>query len=406
MTILYITQNGVTDHIGRSQVAPYVLGLARMGFRIHVLSAEKPGQDALVDEYQRLFDQAGVRWTQVRYYNRPPLVGQAMTQAAMKRAARRIIKAEGIKVLHCRSFPPALIAHALKPELGIKYIFDFRDFYADGGLAKSRGPARLVFKRLKQLEGPMIRDADKVVCLTERAQAKLTGWYLRDVPGSASRFQVIPCCADFSHFNPAGVAPSDLDRMRARAGLRESDTVLLYLGSLGPDYLLPQMMALFRQLLAVRPDARFLFVSNNGRDLVERERLAQGVDTGCIGFVSADRNDVPTLLCLATLSVVFIRADVSKAGCSPTKLAELFACNVPVIANTGVGDLDEIIKPDRNGSVIVKDFDDVSLRHAIEKVLEISQQDGARDIRENSREFALEEGVARYATVYRELLND
>ena len=71
---------------------------------------------------------------------------------------------------------------------------------------------------------------------------------------------------------------------------------------------------------------------------------------------------MPSLIALADLSVVFIRADISKAGCSPTKLAELFACNVPVIANTGVGDMDAIIDPHRNGSVIVKDFSDESLR--------------------------------------------
>jgi glycosyltransferase involved in cell wall biosynthesis len=101
------------------------------------------------------------------------------------------------------------------------------------------------------------------------------------------------------------------------------------------------------------------------------------------------------------MSVIFIRADVSKAGCSPTKLAELFACGVPVIANSGVGDLDRIIDPQKNGSVLVKDFSDGSLGAAVEKLLALN---GSVDIRENSREFDLEEGIARYAEVYSELL--
>ena len=406
MTVLYITQNGVTDHIGRSQVAPYVLALAAMGFRIHVLSAEKGGQDALVEEFQQLFDQVGISWTRVPYRNRPPVLGQALTQAAMKRAARRIIRNDGIRLLHCRSFPPALIAHALKREMGIKYIFDFRDFYADGGLAKSKGTARLIFKRLKQLEGPMIRDADKVVCLTARARAQLIDWYLRDVPNASSRFQVIPCCADFSHFDLGQVTPADLDRARSCTGLRDGEIVLLYLGSLGPDYLLPQMVALYRQLLTVRSEARFLFVSNNGQDLVEREVVRQGLDASSVSFVSADRKEIPTFLALSTFSVVFIRADVSKIGCSPTKLAELFACNIPVIANAGVGDMDMIIGPRRNGSILVHDFDDTTLRNAVVRVLELVESGNCAGIRERSRQFALEEGVARYAAVYTELLNE
>lgn len=404
MSVLYITQNGVTDHIGRSQVAPYVLGLAREGFRIHVLSAEKPGQDALIRQYQQLFDDAGVRWTRVPYRNRPPLIGQAMTQALMKRAAQRIIRQEAIRVVHCRSFPPALIAHQLKPSTGIKYIFDFRDFYADGGLTKAKGLSRLAFRRLKQLEGPMIRQADKVVCLTHRATEVLTDWYLKDDPQAPIRFKVIPCCADFEHFNLQRVTPSAQAAARAKAGLEPDAFVLLYLGSLGPDYLLPQMMALFRQVVGLRPDARFLFVSNNGKDLVEAECRAQGVAPERIRFVSADRTDIPAYLSLADLSVVFIRADVSKAGCSPTKLAELFACDVPVVANTGVGDMDQIIDLERNGSVIVHDFSDQTLRHALLQVLEHKQRVRG-GIREQSQEFSLDEGVNRYASVYRELLN-
>ena len=83
MTILYVTQNGITDHIGRSQVAPYVIELAKRGFKIHVLSAEKKGQDILISEYQQLFNDAGVRWTYVKYLNKPPILGQFITQVTI-----------------------------------------------------------------------------------------------------------------------------------------------------------------------------------------------------------------------------------------------------------------------------------------------------------------------------------
>jgi glycosyltransferase involved in cell wall biosynthesis len=405
MTVLYITQNGVTDHIGRSQVAPYVLSLARQGFRLHVLSAEKPGQEILIDKYQQLFDDVGIRWTRVRYRNKPPLLGQAFTQVAMRLAANRIVRQEGIRLIHCRSFPAAVIGHALKRALGVKYIFDFRDFYADGGVENRRGLARLPFHRFKQLEGPMIRDADKVVCLTNRAREVLTDRYLKSVPHAEQRFQVIPCCADFIHFDAARLTAADLARAGEMAGLQPGEFVLLYLGSLGPDYLLPQMVALFRQALAVQSGARFLFVSNNGKELVEAECDAQGVPREAVRFLSADRQEIPALIALADLSVVFIRAARSKAGCSPAKLAELFACNVPVIANAGVGDLDSIINLHRNRSVIVHDFSDETLRGAIQQVIRFTET-SAVNIRENSREFALEEGVARYAAVYRELLNE
>lgn len=402
MSVLYITQNGVADHIGQSQVAPYVLGLAREGHRIHLLSAEKPGQEEIIARYQRLFDAAGVTWTRVRYHSAPKVLGPLWTQWQLERAARQIVTAEGIHAVHCRSYPAALIGRRLKRRFAVKYLYDFRDFYADGGLTKGSKLLRPLYGWMKQLEGPMIRDADRIVCLTNRARNLLIDWYLVGEPGASERFQIIPCCADFAHFDPDNIDATTLSDLRLRLGLKKDQTVLLYLGSLGPDYLLPQMMDLFAQLVALRGDARFLFVSNNGRELVEVQCAAKGIEPDRVLFTSAERADVPAHIALATLSVVFIRADQSKAGCSPTKLAELFAMNVPVVADCGVGDIDAIISPERNGSALVADFAPTSLRQAIVKVLELREK-GDIDIRRNSAEFDLPQGIAAYAKVYREL---
>jgi len=403
LTILYITQNGITDHIGRSQVAPYVIGLARLGFSIHVLSAEKPEQTALVARYEAEFRNVGVAWTRVPYRSTPPVLGQALTQLEQERVARRLIRTGAIRAVHCRSFPAALIGYRLKRRFDIPYIFDFRDFYADGGLAKARGPALLLFSYFKRMERPMIRDASKVVCLTERAQQVLTDWYLKDDPEAARRFMVIPCCADFAHFDPARVTPAERRATLAKARLDGTEFVLLYLGSLGPDYLLDEMVALFRQVQAVRPGARFLFACNNGRELVDDASQRQGVDTDAIRFVTADRDEIPALISLADLSAIFIRPDISKAGCSPTKLAELLAMNVPVIANSGVGDLDRILELTVNGSTTVADFDKITLRSAVERVVHAADS-RQLDIRAASSAFDLDEGVRRYATVYRGFL--
>ena len=403
MTILYITQNGITDHIGRSQVAPYVLRLARRGFRIHVLSAEKPGQEALVARYETAFEDAGVEWIRITYRSAPPILGQTLTQLDQERTARRLVRTGAIRLVHCRSFPSALIGYRLNRRFGVPYIFDFRDFYADGGLDKARGLARLLFQYFKHMEGPMIRKAAKVVCLTERAREVLTEWYLGDDPDAERRFMVIPCCADFAHFDPAKVSSAARQTALTKADLSGKEFVLLYLGSLGPDYLLDEMIALFRQVRAVRPGARFLFVCNNGRELVDDACRRQGVDAEAIRFVTADRDEIPAFIALADLSLLFYRHGLRSTGCSPTKLAELFAMNVPVIANSGVGDLDRVLDLRRNGSATVSDFSETGLREVVDQVVQLSHT-YSLDIRSASSAFDLDGGVRRYAAVYRELL--
>jgi glycosyltransferase involved in cell wall biosynthesis len=397
--VLYLTQDGITDHIGQAQIAPYILGLARLGHSIHVVSAEKPGRPALDAKYQRLFDEAGVKWTRVRYANKPPLVSSFMVLWRMYQRAASVMEAEKQDIIHCRAYLPLELAVRLKKRFGARLLVDFRDFWADVGIEKK--PFKFVYRHLKRREPDYINAADHIVTLTERAAQILMRWYPSAVGGQRENYTIIPCCADFDHFDRQHVDQDAVERHRRDLDLGQS-TVLLYLGSIAHDYLLPEMMQLFKTLLGLRPDAKFLFVSNYGLDLVEREAAAAGVPMDAIRFTTVDRADVPEYLALADLSVVFIRATESKAGCSPTKLAELFAMNVPVIANAGVGDLDSIIDFERNGSVIVDAFDQETLTKALQRVLSLEPQ-GRRGIRPNSTQLSLEEGVRRYASIYEKL---
>jgi glycosyltransferase involved in cell wall biosynthesis len=180
---------------------------------------------------------------------------------------------------------------------------------------------------------------------------------------------------------------------------------MLYLGSIGPDYLLPQMLELFKQLRLARPTAQFLLLSTNAANQVEEARVAAGLPEDAIKVTAVERAAVPAHIALADFSVVFVRPSLSKAGGSPTKLAEVFAMNVPVIANSRVGDLEAIIDYGRNGSVVVHDFEPDTLRAAVEKVLRLSDERRAQ-IRANSCEFTLEEGVRRYHRIYEQLAGE
>lgn len=396
--ILYLTQDGITDHIGQAQIAPYLLGLARLGHSIHIVSAEKPGRDEAVGRYRRRFDEAGIRWTRVRYANRPPLVSSFWTMLLMWRAARRVAAAERPQIVHCRSYLPLELAARLKRRFGMKYLADFRDFWADVGIETKS--FKFVFRWFLKREPEALGNADHVVTLTERAADLLIARHPHVARGERSNYTVIPCCADFSLFDPSKVDPGEVERRRRELAIPSGTPVLLYLGSLGSDYLLAQMMALFRELLALRPGAVFLFLANNGRDLVEAEAAAKGVPQEALRFTSSDRRDIPAYIALATLSAVFIRPTLSKAGCSPTKLGELFAMNVPIVANSGYGDIDRIVSPERNGSAVVPDFEPATLRSALETVLSHPEKG---PIRAASGEFSLEEGVRRYDRIYRKL---
>lgn len=397
--VLYLTQDGITDHIGQAQIAPYLIGLARLGHRIHIVSAEKPGREEPVARYQTLFREVGIAWTRVRYANKPPLVSSFWTMALMWRAAKRIAKAERPQIIHCRSYLPLELAARLKRRYGGAYLADFRDFWADVGIETK--PFKFVFRWFRKREPEALGPADHVVTLTDRAADLLIERHPHVAGGTRDNYTTIPCCADFDLFDRRHVSPESVARRQRELNIPEDATLLLYLGSLGADYLLADMMALFRELRVQRPDALFLFLINNGRELVESEAAKHDIPLDALRFTSADRRDVPEYLAMATLSPVLIRPTLSKAGCSPTKLGELFAMDVPIVANRGYGDIDRIVSPERNGSALVADFAPETLRTALDQVLSHPLPEGA--IRAASSEFSLEEGVRRYDGIYRKL---
>ena len=399
--VLYLTHNGITDHIGQSQIAPYCLGLAALGHEIQIVSAEKPGRDALKADYAKAFANAGIRWSFVTYHNRPPILSQLFDVIRMRRLALRIAEKLRPEIVHCRSYLPIPLGVAVKRRVGAKLLIDFRHFWVEAGLADS--PFKFIYRAVKKREPKYFAAADHVDILTARAAGILNGWY--PSAQGIDRFTVIPCCADFDHFDLGNVPSEDSKALRQRLGIGEKDFVLLYLGSIGPDYLLADMMRLFAELLNLRPDAKFLFVSNNGEQLVESQRCKLGIPSDAVRFITAARDEIPTYLSITDLSVLFYRPDLSRAGCSPTKLAELLAANVPVIANSNVGDLDTILGIDRNCSTVVSDFRPETLRRALLQVLSVKPSERSK-IREKSREFSLEEGVRRYDRIYRKLAGE
>ena len=400
--VLFITFNGLADHIGGSQILPYLTRLASNGHTIIILSAEKKANYSSFKDISTLLSHSGIIWYRTEYLLQPKILGQLFTQFRMHRLAHKIIARHKISLLHCRSHPAALIGEHVFNKHRIPYIFDFRDFYPDGGLQKAHGLKRLLFLYLKYKEKALIQKSSHIVCLTDRAKAILSQSYFDADFSLSSHFSVIPCCADFSLFDPAVIKHADQQKIKASLNIPNNSPVLLYLGALGPDYLLEPMLLLYKQYQLLYPTSIFLFLINNGHQSVQQAARSLGIPLSNIRFVTVERQSVPLYISLATISVVFIRPTSDKAGCSPTKLAELFAMNIPVIANTGVGDLDKIISLRQNSSTIVPNFDVHTLRSSIVKVL--SSQSSTPDIRTRSERFDISHAVNIYSSIYHSLL--
>jgi len=399
MRALYISYDGMTDPLGRSQVLPYLQGLAGRGHEITLLSCEKPDRMAADGAaVSTICEKAGISWQPVDYHKRPPILSGMIDVAALKRAAASLHQAHRFDLIHCRSYMAAIVGDWLKRREGVPFLFDIRGFWADERVERGIWPARnplfrAAYGYFKRLEKRLFREADAIVSLTDSAKREAESWPAERRP--AAPITVIPCCVDLALFDDRkGRAAT-----RKALGIPAKAPVLLYVGSVGGAYLMDEMFALFRAYRKLRPGARFLFVSGHPRE--EIQRLAYGIDPVELVVASAKRDEVPALIAAADLGVSFILATYSAKASCPTKFGEMLAMGIPVIANAGVGDIADIVRETGAGAIVER-YDEASLTKAIIRA-EAAAKDPALVRAAAERYFALETGIDRYDAIYREI---
>lgn len=393
MSHLYISYDGMLEPLGQSQVLAYQERLAATT-TVHLLSFEKPEDWA--DEVARLIvrqrmDAAGIQWHPRRYHKRPSALATAYDILVGIITGLWVILRYRIRIVHARSYVPAVMALVLKHLTGVKFVFDMRGFWADervdGGLWPRGGR---MFRVAKWFEQRFLLAADHVISLTNAAVCEMAKFpYLQERMPTVT---VIPTCADLARFKLMPLQGEN-------AGF-----VLGYVGSAGTWYLFDEVAACFAQLLQLRPDARFLIV-NRGEHAYIRERLAAaGVPAVAVELTTATHAEIPRLIGRMDAGIFFIRPVFSKQASAPTKLAELLGCGVPCLGNSGVGDMADVLEGERIG-VALRAFDGDSLVAGLAQLLTLAADPStaARCVAAAQKHFSLDEGVRRYASVYRQL---
>lgn len=398
----------MTDPLGQSQVLPYLCGLSKKGYKIHLISADKPAPfKKLSGEIQRICDLNNITWHPVSYSKNPPIAGTLFDIYKIIAKAKEIHKIHRFELVHCRSYISSLVGVFLKSTYHVPFLFDMRGFWVDekvdGNIWNLKNPLfRVIFRFMKRKEKIFFREADKIVSLTQKAIPTINT--ILNEGNISKKIQVIPCCVDVQHFDRTQVASDEMDAWKSKLDIQSSDFIIAYLGSLSTWYLPEEMLRFFKQFKIKVPHAKFLIITTE--DPAPFQQLANhlGILESSLVFTSATRKEMPSLLALCQVSIFFIKPAFSKIGSSPTKLGELFSMGIPVICNTGIGDTDELVLQSHAGAVC-QSFDHAEFERCADEILRIEKTMEKEDIRKKAIElFSLEKGVESYQKIYEELL--
>lgn len=406
--VLYISYDGMTDPLGQSQVIPYIVGLQQKGHQFTLLSCEKRERfEKYGAEIRSYLEAHHIDWQPIFYTASPPILAKYWDIYQLRRKAKQLHKQQNFDQTHCRSYVSADIGLYLKQRFGVKFLFDMRGFWVDervdGGLWNlDKAFYRFAYQQYKKKEADYLQNSDGVVILTEAGKQEMMTWkaYNSKVP-----IAVIPCSADFEVFpltveDRRGAARKDLE-------IEAERLVVSYLGSIGTWYMLDEMLLFFSLLKEIEPTALFLFVTPEKPEVIFEAAAKFGLQPSDFKVVFAKRQEVAHFLSASDFSVFFIKPLYSKISSSPTKLGELLAMGIPVVCNTGVGDVGQIIE-DMGGGVAIDDFDRVILKEAAMRMLQglKDKKYEAAAIREKAfGYYDLQKAVGKYAMLYRQIEN-
>lgn len=391
---LYLTRNGLLEPLGQSQVFAYLRGLSR-DYRITLITYEKPedrADTARMEAMSRECAALGIRWLPQRFRPRPKIIAPALSMLRMVWLVWREVRGQEARLIHARSYIPAAVALLVGKLSATPFIFDMRALWVEELItAKRLRRGSLLYRAIVAAERACLKHAGAVVSLTHAAVHHLNRVYPAAM--AEQNTVVIPTCTDLDRFVPAVEPPER--------------RVFGCLGTVVSGWFRLDWLASFLAVALERdPDIAFELTTRDDPEKVRAALDPEGQSGDRLCIAAAMPKEVPQLLQGQIASVLFYAGgQISELGRSPTRMAEILACGLPVVANEGVGDVAKIIREYRVG-VLARSAEREDMTAAWETLQELMRDPelGRRCRKAAEDRFSLKTGTAAYAAIYADLI--
>jgi len=271
-----------------------------------------------------------------RTISRKPVavLGNIITIFKGIRFLKKYIQNNNITIVMPRSTMPAIMVNRIAKN-NFKIVFD-----ADGLPIEERVDFSGLSRKSKQYqffkkeENKMLERADGVLTRSNEAikiHSKIVG------QTNLEKFSVVLNGRNTNFFKPDS---SEREKIRKKLLISSQDKVLVYCGSLGPQYGLDEMMAIFSNYQEINTEARFLILTGNPEFANARipNKWKESIIVQSVPFA-----EVPNYLSAVDIAFAIREPKFSMKGVAPIKLGEYLLMGIPTIASVGIGDTEQIL---------------------------------------------------------------
>ena len=389
----------MTDPLGQSQVIPYLKELSKI-YKLTIVSFEKKGLNPEREKIYQILKNYNIKWVSVRFTKKPPYISKVYDLIKFYFVTKKIISKQKPQLIHCRGhYFTSIIGFHFVTKNKLKYIFDMRGFWADERVDgklwnKNKFPFNKIYNYFKKKETAFLQHADYTISLTENGKKEIESWKLPNL----SPIKVIPCCTDENLFQTKNITDK-----REELGIKKNDFILSYVGSIGTWYMLDEMLDFFKVLYEKKPNAKFLFITKDDPNLIYSKAILKGIAKEKLIIQPSSRDHMPSYIGVSNFCIFFILPVFSKKASSPTKMGEIMNLGIPIICNTSVGDVDNIMK-ECIPELLVEDFEKKEYERIVDLILDDYRPNKEKIVNTSHQYYSLEQGVKKYKEVYKEIL--
>lgn len=339
-------------------------------FQFHFITYETDAHPLTEMQRDRLAEmqRMGVDWTPLRWH---PGAGARSKITDILAGFRAVVRQRAKGCRHVVSYNSVagsfcyLYARVLRMRLYMYSYEPHSEYSLDNGMLSD---SSLQYRVLHALEHRAAHFAAVISSGTRFMQERLEqDWKVK------ARFFKIPSVTDERKFAFDGTVRAE---RRAELGLAENCKVLLYPGKFGDLYYDVEIARMFRCLLDEDPTMFFLILTPQPADTVAAMFKDAGVPAESYMVRSADYDAVQTWFWAADFGVIAVPAGPSKRFISNIKVGEYLCAGLPFLITEGVSE-DYLFAREKDVGVVVKDFDEPSIRAAWPQMRALFNEDPA-----------------------------
>ncbi len=328
--VLFITWDGAEVTYVENLFGPIFLKLKEVfGYEFHIMQFTSAGSNKIK---QRKIDleKNGIYYNGLHVNKKFPVFGMLIAKFWNIRSVYRYIKSNQIDTLMPRSVNAFFITKGLVKKSNLRLVLDADGFPLDERVDFSGlSPLSWRYRFFRDVEFSGFHMAESVLCRSQKAKKVIVA---RAGSGFDSNKVFVINNGTFSNLKSPYPIKGD-----------KSKLILIYSGSLGPQYMLDKMLSTFGLILRTYPYSQFKILTFKVKEaqayiLAHFPNLISSIEVKSVPAL-----EVQTELNGAHIALSFRLSSFSMQSVAPIKIAEYLGAGLSIVYTPWTGDVDEIL---------------------------------------------------------------